>query len=155
MADTSAIRAFEHAGWERAAHSYEVSFATATRQFIPALLDAAEVGTGRSVLDVACGPGFVAAEAAGRGAAAHGLDFSAAMLRIARALHPGIAFDEGDAEALPYQQLRRGGRQFWHPSCASADRGAAADCSCAARGRTSGVYNLGGAGRERGLEACV
>jgi SAM-dependent methyltransferase len=106
MADTSAIRAFEHAGWERAAHTYEASFATATRQFIPALLDAAEVGRGggpgRSVLDVACGPGFVAAEAAGRGAAAHGLDFSAAMLRIARALHPGIAFDEGDAEALPY-----------------------------------------------------
>jgi SAM-dependent methyltransferase len=102
MSDAQAIRNFEHAGWERAALGYEASFATATRQFIAALLDAAEVGTGRSVLDVACGPGFVAAAAAERGAVARGLDFSAAMLGVARARHPGIAFDLGDAEALPY-----------------------------------------------------
>ena len=102
MSDAEAIRAFEHAGWERAARGYEASFAIATRQFIPALLDAAAVGTGQSVLDVACGPGFVAAGAAERGAVARGLDFSAAMLGVARARHPGIAFDQGDAEALPY-----------------------------------------------------
>jgi SAM-dependent methyltransferase len=102
MADTEAIRAFEHAGWERAALGYEDCFATATRQFIPALLDAAGVATGQAVLDVACGPGFVAAGAVERGAAARGLDFSAAMLGIARSRHPGIAFDQGDAEALPY-----------------------------------------------------
>ena len=81
---------------------YEASFATATRPFIPALLDAADVGAGRSVLDVACGPGFVAAGAIERGATARGLDFSAAMLGVARARHPGIVFDQGDAEALPY-----------------------------------------------------
>lgn len=102
MADFEAIRAFEHAGWERAAHAYEGSFATATRQFIPALLDAAYIGAGRSVLDVACGPGFVAAGAAERGATVRGLDFSAAMLGVARARHPGLMFDQGDAEALPY-----------------------------------------------------
>lgn len=102
MANPEAIRAFEHAEWERAATAYEASFATATRQFIPALLDAAGVGAGRSVLDVACGPGFVAAGAAERGATVRGLDFSAAMLGVARARHPGIAFDQGDAEALPY-----------------------------------------------------
>jgi SAM-dependent methyltransferase len=102
MADVEAIRAFEHAGWERAAGGYEASFATATRQFIPALLDAAAVGAGRSVLDVACGPGFVAAGAAERGAEVRGLDFSAAMLGVARGRHPGIAFDQGDAEELAY-----------------------------------------------------
>ncbi|HEX4365267.1 MAG TPA: methyltransferase domain-containing protein [Rhodopila sp.] len=102
MADDDAIRAFEHAGWERAAGGYEASFATATRGFIPALLDAAGVGAGQSVLDVACGPGFVAAGAAERGAAVRGLDFSAAMLGVARTRHPGIVFDQGDAEALPY-----------------------------------------------------
>jgi SAM-dependent methyltransferase len=74
----------------------------ATRQFIPAVLDAAAVAAGRSVLDVACGPGFVAAGAAERGAEVRGLDFSAAMLAVARGLHPGIRFDQGDAEALPY-----------------------------------------------------
>ncbi|MDB5400704.1 MAG: hypothetical protein QOD93_3327 [Acetobacteraceae bacterium] len=102
MADNEAIRAFEHAGWQRAASSYEASFATATRQFIPELLDAADVRSGRSVLDVACGPGFVAAGAAERGAMVRGLDFSSAMLEVARARHPGIMFDQGDAEALSY-----------------------------------------------------
>jgi hypothetical protein len=36
-----AIRAFEHAGWQRAASSYESSFAHATAPFITPLLDAA------------------------------------------------------------------------------------------------------------------
>lgn len=102
MADGDPIRAFEHAGWERAAATYEGAFATATRQFVGALLDAAGVGAGRQVLDVACGPGFVAAAAAERGAVARGLDFSAAMLAVARARHPAVAFDQGDAEALAY-----------------------------------------------------
>lgn len=102
MAGPDAIRAFEHAGWEKAAGRYVESFATATRQFIPGLLDAAAVRSGCSVLDVACGPGFVTAGAAERGATARGLDFSPAMLGVARARHPGISFDEGDAEALPY-----------------------------------------------------
>ncbi len=102
MTGTEAVRAFEHAGWEQAAGRYEASFATATRQFIPALLDAVGPRAGHSVLDVACGPGFVAAEAATTGATVRGLDFSPAMLGVARRLHPRIPFDEADAEALPY-----------------------------------------------------
>jgi SAM-dependent methyltransferase len=102
MIDPELIRSFEHAGWERAARSYEASFAAATRLFVPALLDAAAVGSGQRVLDIACGSGVVAAGAADRGAVARGLDFSAGMLNVARARHPGIAFDQGDAEALPY-----------------------------------------------------
>jgi SAM-dependent methyltransferase len=100
--EVDSIRAFEHAGWERAANSYEAAFATATSQFIPALLDAADVRRDRAVLDVACGPGLVAAAAVERGAQARGLDFSAAMLCVARARHPDIPFDQGDAESLPY-----------------------------------------------------
>ena len=102
VADDEAIRRFEHAGWERAADTYEGSFAPATRQFIQPLLDAAAVGPGTEVLDVACGPGFVTAAAVARGATARGLDFSSAMLRVARDRHPGLAFDHGDAEAPPY-----------------------------------------------------
>lgn len=102
MTDLAAVRAFEHAGWEKAASSYEATFATATRQFIAALLDAGGVLANLAVLEVACGPGFVAAAAAERGASVRGLDFSAAMLAEARRLHPGLAFDHGDAEALPY-----------------------------------------------------
>lgn len=102
MADADAIRAFEHAGWEQAAETYIGSFAPATRPFIDPLLDAAAVAAGSRVLDVCCGPGHVTAAAAARGSAARGFDFSAGMLGVARRLHPALAFDQGDAEALPY-----------------------------------------------------
>jgi len=97
-----AIRAFEHTGWQRAAASYEATFAHATEPYIAPLLDAAGVARGRHVLDVACGPGRLAAAAAARGAAVHGLDFSAAMVNIARTAHPEITVTEGDAERMPY-----------------------------------------------------
>jgi SAM-dependent methyltransferase len=44
----------------------------------------------------------VAGAAAARGATAAGVDFSSAMLAIARAAQPRVAFSQGDAEALPY-----------------------------------------------------
>ena len=100
--EPEAVRAFEHAGWQRAASAYEDTFAHATAAFIAPLLDAAAVAAGTRVLDVACGPGHVAAAARTRGARADGLDFSTAMAAIARARHPGIVVTEGDAEALPY-----------------------------------------------------
>jgi SAM-dependent methyltransferase len=100
--DPEAVRVFEHARWQRAAAAYPQSFAPATQPFIAALLDAACVGAGMPVLDLACGPGHVAAGAADRGAIATGLDFSAAMLDVARAARPDLAFRQGDAEAMPF-----------------------------------------------------
>ena len=100
--EPESVRAFEHAGWQQAAAAYEESFAPATAPFIKALLDAAEISAGSHVLDVACGPGQAASAAAARGAQAQGLDFSAAMVGIARAAHPDIVVKEGDAENLPY-----------------------------------------------------
>ena len=100
--DPEAIRAFEHASWQRAAGTYLSSFANATAPFIDALLDGADVSADVRVLDVACGPGLVASRAVARGAIATGLDFSTAMLAVARAREAAIRFDEGDAEALPY-----------------------------------------------------
>jgi SAM-dependent methyltransferase len=100
--DPEAVRAFEHAGWERAAAHYNASFARASAQFVEPLLDAAGVAAGTKVLDLCCGTGLVAAAAARRGAAPTGVDFSAAMLNQARRTHPDLRFDQGDAEALPY-----------------------------------------------------
>jgi len=100
--DADAIRAFEYAGWERAASHYNDAFADATMRFLPALLNAAAVATDKRVLDVACGTGFATAAAAVRGAKVQGLDFSPAMLAIARSRHPNLEFAQGDAEALPY-----------------------------------------------------
>jgi len=102
MFDPEAVRAFEHAGWERAAAEYNATFAHASTRFVDALLDAADVGAATRLLDVCCGTGAVTAAAAGRGADAGGVDFSAAMLDHARRVHPQLRFDEGDAEALPY-----------------------------------------------------
>jgi SAM-dependent methyltransferase len=100
--DPHGIRAFEHASWQRVAADYGDTFAAATRGFIEPLLDAAGVSAHTRVLDVCCGPGLVAGTAIARGAIASGVDFSSAMLAIARAAQPRVEFSQGDAEALPY-----------------------------------------------------
>jgi len=100
--DPQALRAFEHAGWQQAAGQYNATFSKATRGFIGELLDAARVAAGMHVLDIACGPGLVAAAGGARAAVPVGLDFSSAMLALARAGHPAIRFEEGDAETLPF-----------------------------------------------------
>jgi ubiquinone/menaquinone biosynthesis C-methylase UbiE len=103
---------FEHRAWQRVADKYDSTWSSSTRQFIPPLLDAAEVGEkmparrslgeGGSILDIGSGPGYVAAAAAERGAIPIGLDFSSAMVAIAREKFPHIEFREGDAQNLPF-----------------------------------------------------
>jgi SAM-dependent methyltransferase len=95
---------FEQAGWERAADHYGDAFGSLTSQTIPALLLAAGVGKGTRLLDVASGPGYVAAEAARRGASVVGVDFSSEMVALAGRRSPGLEFMEGDAEALPFPE---------------------------------------------------
>jgi SAM-dependent methyltransferase len=100
--DPEAVRAFEHASWQRAASVYKATFASATRPFIESLLDAVHVARGTRLLDIACGPGFLTSAGRARGAVARGLDFSPAMLAVASKRERAVRFDEGDAEALPY-----------------------------------------------------
>lgn len=100
--EPEAVRAFEHAGWQRAAARYNDTFARATAPFVAPLLEAAGVSANTRVLDLACGPGHVAAAAAARGATAQGLDFSAAMAALARESYPDIVVSEGDAEDMPH-----------------------------------------------------
>jgi ubiquinone/menaquinone biosynthesis C-methylase UbiE len=98
----TSFRDFEHAGWERAAAHYGDAFGALTVQAADDLLDAAGVVCGTRLLDVATGPGFVAAAAADRGAIPIGLDFARPMVQAAQARFPAIEFREGDAEALPF-----------------------------------------------------
>ena len=100
--DADAFNAFEAAGWEKQAAGYEDFFGQITTRLADPLLDAAEIGAGKRVLDVATGPGYVAARAAERGAVTIGLDNSEAMLSLARRGHPEIEFRRGDVEALPF-----------------------------------------------------
>ncbi len=98
----SAFYEFERAGWERVADDYHRYFAALTTRFIAPLLDAGGVAAGRRVLDVACGPGYVAAAAAERGAAVVGIDFAEAAVAVARRQYPALAFHVGSAEDLPF-----------------------------------------------------
>jgi ubiquinone/menaquinone biosynthesis C-methylase UbiE len=93
---------FEHEGWERVADKYDSVWSSLTRQFIPYLISDARVSAGMSVLDVACGPGYVSAAAKKLGAIPTGIDFSEKMIAIARMVLPDIPFVQGDAQNLPF-----------------------------------------------------
>jgi len=99
---SDAFHTFEQIGWQRAAERYGDAFGGVTRQTIPSLLQAAGVKAGTRLLDVASGPGYVAAAAAAAGATAVGVDFSSQMVALAARLNPGIRFEEGDAESLAF-----------------------------------------------------
>jgi ubiquinone/menaquinone biosynthesis C-methylase UbiE len=100
--DSVAFREFEHHGWEKLPQRYHDAFASLTSQAIEPLLDAVAAKRGTKLLDVATGPGYVAAAAAARGADAVGTDFAAAMVAEASRRYPAVKFQEGDAEELPF-----------------------------------------------------
>ena len=98
-----AFSRFEHEGWERVADKYDSVWSSLTRQFIPHLVGAAEVSAAMSVLDVACGPGYVSAAAKKLGAVPTGIDFSGKMIAIARMMLPDTSFVQGDAQNLAFE----------------------------------------------------
>jgi ubiquinone/menaquinone biosynthesis C-methylase UbiE len=93
---------FEHEGWERVANKYELTWSSLTRQFIPYLIDAKQITPGMSILDVACGPGYVSVATKKLGATPTGIDFSKKMIAIASRTFPEIDFIKGDAQQLPF-----------------------------------------------------
>jgi ubiquinone/menaquinone biosynthesis C-methylase UbiE len=96
---------FEHAGWERVADKYDSVWSSLTRQFIPYLIRDAKVLAGVSVLDVACGPGYVSAAAKNLDAFPTGIDFSEKMIAIAKKMFADIPFVQGDAQNLPLENV--------------------------------------------------
>jgi SAM-dependent methyltransferase len=81
------------------------------RCFVPAIFgawasrmaDAAGIGPGDLVLDVACGTGVLAREALRRtGGGVTGLDLNDGMLAVAKQRESGIDWRQGDAAALPF-----------------------------------------------------
>jgi ubiquinone/menaquinone biosynthesis C-methylase UbiE len=101
--EIAAFNALERRAWEDAALAYVHAWGRLTCQAIEPLLDAVRAGPGIRLLDVASGPGGLAAAAALRRAQVVGLDASSAMLIEARRQHPTIQFLQGDAQDLPMQ----------------------------------------------------
>jgi ubiquinone/menaquinone biosynthesis C-methylase UbiE len=89
-----------------AAEIYDEFFVPALfRQFAAPMAEAAGLEPGQRVLDVACGTGVLAEEAARRvapGGAVTGLDRNEGMLAVARRKAPGIDWRQGMAESLPF-----------------------------------------------------
>ncbi|HXU21452.1 MAG TPA: methyltransferase domain-containing protein [Verrucomicrobiae bacterium] len=106
--DANAFHRFEHEGWQQASDDYHRYFGSLTSQTIGPLLDAVATGAKTNLLDIATGPGYVSAEAQRRGWVPVGVDFSGAMVAMARKLHPTIDFQIGDAEALAFGDAQFG-----------------------------------------------
>ena len=72
----------------------ELDYKPLDRALLAALIESTR-GRGR-LLDAGCGPGHVAAWLHAHGAEVAGLDLSPAMIEVARARHPELAFEVGD-----------------------------------------------------------
>jgi SAM-dependent methyltransferase len=101
--DLDAFDEFEASAWEERVEGYAGFFGAVTGRLVEPLLDLARVGPGTRVLDVATGPGYVAAEAARRGTTVWGVDVAEAMVARAAAEHPGVEFRRADAQSLPFE----------------------------------------------------
>jgi SAM-dependent methyltransferase len=100
--DAERLRRFERQRHDSLATTYHDFFTPITALAIQPLLDAACAGAGSNLLDIATGPGSVAAKARGLGAACIGVDLSPGMITLARVSHPDIDFRVAEVEHLPF-----------------------------------------------------
>lgn len=102
MEDTKAFAELEKREWSdpAVAGDYAEGFAQASDMVAPHLAIAVSAGLGTRALVLCCGHGSVSTALLAQGAQVTGLDFSPAMLGIARSKAPGATFIEGDAMQL-------------------------------------------------------
>lgn len=100
--DAERLRSFERRVHDAVSTGYYDFFTPVTLLASEPLLDAVGLAPGMRLLDVASGPGSVAAAALRRGARPVGVDLSPRMVALARRLNPAIEFHEADVEHLPF-----------------------------------------------------
>ncbi|WP_436773760.1 class I SAM-dependent methyltransferase [Yinghuangia sp. YIM S09857] len=85
---------------------YERHVSPIMAPFVGALVDAVRLAPGEAVLDVGCGTGFAAREAARRVGAdgrVEGVDLNSGMLAVAAEQAPEVGWSQASAEALPFE----------------------------------------------------
>ena len=104
MTDTTDFEKMERYGWAdpSIAKGYADGFETATRLVAKKLADQVAAGPNCKALDLCTGHGVVAAELVARGSDVTGLDFSEAMIALARSAAPAARFVQGDAMAMEF-----------------------------------------------------
>lgn len=85
------------------AKSYARQFAKAADMVVPHLVAGVQADRTTRALDLCCGHGNVSAGLVATGADVTGLDFSKAMLAMARDAVPNAEFIEGDAMDIPFE----------------------------------------------------
>ncbi len=88
--------------WGAAARDWAEAQEGTNRPIFETVLEKAEVGPGKSVLDVGCGTGLFLVLAKERGASVAGLDASTGQLEVARERLPGGDLRLGEMEQLPF-----------------------------------------------------
>ena len=100
--DADRLRVFERQRHDQLAATYHNFFSPVTSLAINPLLIAVQVQPGGSLLDVATGPGSLAAKAARSGVQCIGVDLSPVMIQLAKNSSSGIEFRIADVENLPF-----------------------------------------------------
>jgi SAM-dependent methyltransferase len=95
------FRSFERQRHDNLATTYHEFFTPVTALAIKPLLQAVQICAGSQLLDVATGPGPLAAEATNMGARTVGVDLSPGMIELAKQCHPGLDFRVAEVEHLP------------------------------------------------------
>jgi ubiquinone/menaquinone biosynthesis C-methylase UbiE len=100
--DADRFRTFERQRHDHLATTYRDFFTPVTALAVRSLLDAAWVRPAMNLLDVAAGPGVLAAEANALGIEYTGIDLSPGMIELAKTSYPGIEFHVADVEHMPF-----------------------------------------------------
>lgn len=96
------FRELEQQGWSAKAADYHEAFGRITAQAIAPVLESFDDLAGKSLLDVACGTGELAAAAALKGAKVTAIDFAAPMVEQAKSLNASVDYRLGDAQQLDF-----------------------------------------------------
>ncbi len=98
------FREYEHRFWDKTSGPYDAGLGAVTAQTVPHILKALSLSPGQTLLDVACGPGYVTRNALKQKIKVTGIDFSGAMIEWAQQVFPDDAFQVADAENLPFPE---------------------------------------------------